>query len=198
MVRFTGIKNRFVGFLVVFDWLTCERARRGLGLAPYSIFWNLVRAPPLATYVFPDSKSAKSRTRVPPTGVYRFLTAPNGAFTPVVTWNRQNSVICLTVRLWLKGQYGLFRFLKTHGKCKGYNINTSADKINFSNALFNHHKCIYNTVTIFIIYCLNKKTGKISIFYTKAIRISGVSAYLEGCIFIRMHIFRFWFDAYKT
>ena len=66
--------------------LTCERARRGLGLAPYSIFWNLVRAPPLATYVFPVSKSAKSRTRVPPTGVYRFLTAPNGAFTPVVTY----------------------------------------------------------------------------------------------------------------
>ena len=33
------------------------------------------------------------------------------------------------------------------GKCLGYNVNTSADKINFSHALFNQHKCIYNTVT---------------------------------------------------
>ena len=85
------IKILFAGFITglsvfLIKFLTCERARRGLGLAPYSIFWNLVLAPPLATYVFPVSKSARSRTRVPPTGVYRFLTAPNGAFTPVVTY----------------------------------------------------------------------------------------------------------------
>lgn len=91
LTDWSQIKILFAGFITglsvfLIKFLTCERARRGLGLAPYSIFWNLVLAPPLATYVFPVSKSARSRTRVPPTGVYRFLTAPNGAFTPVVTY----------------------------------------------------------------------------------------------------------------
>ena len=38
---------------------------------------------------------------------------------------------------------------KAYEKCLGYNVNTSADKINFSHALFNRHKYIYNTVTNF-------------------------------------------------